>query len=476
MSDEIENLKEKLHRFLEVAREEAPQLEGQSDEEAAQRMADMPEAREAAAMAAVAAEKTGYLKEENLRRLQRRFNAERSERLAGRSLGPQALHDLGIVGLLRSGEELDIDVLVSQLAGYLAGPPVPLQRLLVLSLDWELSGNLEIGGWRVWRPSREEWISMAPVPASSRHSNGFAWDPLLSFGEHVVLSIEDRSERPSKGFTLWPFASERHARSRAWVPLLAMSLWQDDPVGIFAEYLVENQRSVGTVFSSIPSRIVGVDLDHEIEVPQLGPFVVDEEESSAFFDYLGTISEMLDVWLAVSPAKKKAATTDRLQRCALRFLEASGYIGFGADVLYLEDQPQVLMLYVSALEHLLSARNEDSGDLRRRTAQRAAVLLGRDDAERVQINEVVSEAYGVRNKIAHGDEPNPEKLAYSVEHIRELIRWALLSVIALGPEISISSICDLALLNHASLQSNLTRPLSQLPRNSAGDYKPLSGC
>ncbi|MCA1607693.1 MAG: hypothetical protein LC775_20015 [Acidobacteria bacterium] len=284
---------------------------------------------------------------------------------------------------------------------------------------------------------------------------------MLSFGEHLALSAPDEQAEPAQGHRIWLFPRKGKSLSLAWEPLLLLNLWHDNPVTAVAEYLVEPRRSVDRMYSAIPSMYLGPEGDDEI--PQLGPLSIDNAQSPQLTRFLDELSARLQRWKTAPRANNKTLTKehDRLRRSAVRFLETGDKVGFDCDVTFPQDEPQVVLNYVSALENLLSVDNEDTIDLRRRAAQRAAILLGRDDAQRKVIYERVYSAYGVRNKIAHGDEPHSGKLADAAGQLRPLLRRALISAIVLGSQRKLSELCDEALLSHTVLHEQLQTPLER---------------
>ena len=145
-----------------------------------------------------------------------------------------------------------------------------------------------------------------------------------------------------------------------------------------AEYLVEPGRSVATYQESIPTTFVGD--QGEYEVPLLGPLYVDEEQAGRLTGFLSALPRKLEEWTTASVTK----ASKRLRPVAGRFLDTCTKIAYDAEVNIGENPGEVAFNYVVALERLVSA-NDDRGDLKRRTAQRTAVLVGRDDAGRLAI-------------------------------------------------------------------------------------------
>jgi hypothetical protein len=453
-------------QFVSEARERAADLAGLADRDAAEAMASWSRADEVRQAAAAAAQANGYLRDEERASRRRRATGAghaTAGRPAGRAFDAPALHRLGVAGLLRSGHQFDIEALVSQVAGYLAGPAEQLWRYLVLNIEWRLSTTIEITGWRLRQSSQDDWNALRPIPAAADYAADPVWDPLLMFGEHLVLSGPDEQAAPVDGHRIWFFPTKETTYSQAWAPSLLLNLWRNDPVSTVAEYLVEPHRAVDRVYSSIPSQYVGPEGDYEI--PLLGPLRIDDAQSPHLARFLDQLTASLQRWnLALEEGTQKVRkvlkkTQDRLRRSAVRFLETGEKVGFDCDVTFEADQPHVVLNYVSALENLLSAENEDAIDLRRRTAQRAAILLGRDDTQRTTIHDHVSAAYKVRNKIAHGDEPDAEELANAAKRLRPILRRALISAIVLGSRPELHSLCDNALLSHTALREQIEMPV-----------------
>jgi hypothetical protein len=231
---------------------------------------------------------------------------------------------------------------------------------------------------------------------------------------------------------------------------------QDSPVTAVAEYIVEPRRLIDHVRGSIPSQPIGP--HGEYEAPLLRPFPSDGSDNPELFRFLLILDELFVRW--DSPVgRKEQKTLDRLHRSADRFLNSGPLVDIDGDVLMPHERPNVLLGYVSALENLLTADDEEPLDLRRRTSHRAAVLIGRDDQERSTVHQSVFEAYGVRNKIAHGSVLNAGILTKSTRAIRPILRQALTAAVVLGPSVNLAELCDKALLSHGVLKDRIRSPL-----------------
>src|SRR5712691_10170988 len=106
----------------------------------------------------------------------------------------------------------------------------------------------------------------------------------------------------------------------------------------------------------------------------------------------------LEPLLAMALRKKTAGT--RLKRCAEHFLSAGTHAHGEGEVLT-ELNAEAVLHYVIALEGLLAGTDPDRADFRRKVSQRAAVLAGENDAERLEIARLVRSAYDVRSAYAH---------------------------------------------------------------------------
>lgn len=163
-----------------------------------------------------------------------------------------------------------------------------------------------------------------------------------------------------------------------------------------------------------------------------------------------------------NPTKDERKRFERLKRSALRLLDTGPMVGVDADVIMPYNRPNVVLSYVSALENLLTDGKEGPIDLRRRTSQRAAILIGINDAARLAVQDVVYSAYAVRNKIAHGDELDSLQLRTASEDMRKVLRTALIAGVALGPVDDLGTLCDRALLSHSILDDKIREPLKSV--------------
>lgn len=456
MKPEQEALLTSVVAFILEVRERAGEFAGPADRDVAATIAGWPRAGEIREAAQAAARANGYLVE----------RVEGAEKLvlarpAGRAFDARALHALGIAGLLRSTQPFDAEALAGQIAGYLAGPAGASCRHYVLDIDWRLPSTMEIAEWLLWRPRLDDWNSQRPIPAAADFAASPVFDPLLRSGEHLVLSAPDEQPRYTTG-GLSPVRaapSLTNPSSQVWKALLALNLWHNEPVSIVAEYLVEPGRAVERVYSEIPGRWLGP----AGEIPKLGPLEVDGQQSPLLVRFLEELVPHLRKWSDAEGEKIADQAIDRLRRSALSFLNTAGQVGYTNNVTRVEDQPQVLLDYVAALEILLSG-GAHSTDRKRRTAQRTAVLVGKNDTQRGALCDLVSNAYTLRAAIAHDQEPDAKLLAIVVRRLRPTVRKALLNALVLGPAAPLGEFCDKAVLSHTVLEQQIRTPIAEFQK------------
>jgi Apea-like HEPN len=198
------------------------------------------------------------------------------------------------------------------------------------------------------------------------------------------------------------------------------------------------------------------DGETEIEQPRIGEFRLDANGAVTLRRFLAELAPLLTVALSAS-ASKKAVT--RLRRCAEHFLIAGEHAHGEGEVLS-ERNADAVLHYVIALEGLLAGDDPDRADFTRKVSQRAAVLAGENDAQRLDIEQLVRDAYRARSIYAHGSEPRNVDLP----KLRRVVRRCILTRLILGDPASgdpLHKLADRALLSHAELDSRIRRPFSE---------------
>jgi hypothetical protein len=127
--------------------------------------------------------------------------------------------------------------------------------------------------------------------------------------------------------------------------------------------------------------------------------------------------------------------------------------------------PEAAFRWVSAIEGLLSD-DDDRSDLKRKTAQRAAVLAGKDDDDRVAVRNLVNGAYNVRSAYAHGSKPGTVDLS-ALRFLTRQIMVCWLVLAAEHPASKLPGILDDALLSGRVLEERIQQPLRRFRDQAA---------
>ncbi len=196
------------------------------------------------------------------------------------------------------------------------------------------------------------------------------------------------------------------------------------------------------------------------EVPYLGDFKVAEANLPQFVSFLAGVGALIEASQAVGNRTQRKAAA-RLRRATEHFLTA-GETAYGEGDVLSERNAETVLHYVIALEALLSAPDERPTDLTRKVAQRAAVLAGWDDADRLTVYEFVRSAYAARSRFAHGDEA-PE---IPTPTLRDILRRCLLARLTIGDPPtgydSLARLADDALLAEDVRRSRIAVPVQAL--------------
>jgi transposase-like protein len=416
----------------------------------AQALAALPTRANADAAALAAAEAQGYA-------VARSNQGE--TRPAGRPLDADTLFRTGIAGLFRNGDA-DLDAVARDLAGYLSGPPVPIWEYAILDANLHLSGPIPVlNGWELFTPTADDLYALLPFLSTADQQPDPPFDA-AKYGGLAMLRRPAPNDRPYIGFTInWP---QPHPAHRLWQPLLALSLYDNPVVQLWARYRVEPGRRVDRHFDQVAWEIwfpPPPDDDVEVEVPMTGEFTVNRDGEPRLRRFLAAVAPLLQA--ATTQPDKTAA---RLQRCAEHFLSASKNAHGEGETLFDEYDADAVLHYVIALEGLIAGTDSDRQDFTRKVSQRAALLAGFNDTERLEFANVLRAAYDARSKYAHG--AKPRKVALPA--LRRIVRRCLLARLILGdPTASGQTLADLtddALLSHTDLERQISQPFEELRR------------
>ncbi len=230
---------------------------------------------------------------------------------------------------------------------------------------------------------------------------------------------------------------------------------------LWAWYRIEPRRRTDKLFDSVEWEPWTPDGVTEIERPLTGAF--DLDAAPMLRRFLEELSPLLTAALSTQAEKKakekaKERAANRLRRCAEHFLMAGDAHREGE--VFPQQNADAVLHYVIALEGLLAGDDDDRGDFIRKVSQRAAVLAGDNDAGRLEIGQLVRDAYNARSAYAHGSEPSKIDLA----ELRGVVRHCILTRLILGdptPAGPLHVLADRALLSHDELQSQIRRPFDE---------------
>lgn len=410
----------------------------------------LPSARALDVVALEAANANAYL-------IPNRQGVER--RAAGRELTLDTLAETGVAGLLFSGDPIYIDVLAAELAGYLAGPTVPIWEYVIIDVNLTLEEPVPIvDGWELVTPSSEELAQLVGVPSAARHVVGRRSFDLDLYGGLAMLRRVHPDGKPHRGTIL--YLGLRPARA-LWQPLLALSLYHNPVVHLWAQYDVEPGRRIDVLFDRVYTEPWTPDGVTEIEVVRRGEYEVDAADESRFRRFFVHLAPMLNRAVAqpVRPTRGSRERAARLRRVGEHFL-AGGEEAHGEGEVLSEFNADAVLHYVIALEAVLAGGDSDKAELTRKVVQRAAVLAGVDDRDRSLVAETVRAAYTARSAYAHGGEPDDIDLP----SLRRVVRDCVLARLILGDPAadgaSLANLTDAALLDHALLDEQVRRPVA----------------
>jgi len=388
---------------------------------------------------------------------------------AGRPLDADALVSTGLFNMVIDPSEADLPAVASDLAGYLAGPPVDIWDYALIDASGTLQDPIPVvDRWELVTPSADELHMLLPLPSTAAHQAARLVDPYQTalfdpddYGDLAMLRRVNRDAAPRRGSAVhWDFLESPdvgHPERLLWQPLIALSLYDNPILRLWAWYRIEPRRRTDPLFDSVP-RTPGGETD--IERFLTGAF--DLDAAPMLRRFLKELSPLLTAALstqaekAEKKAKEKAA--NQLQRCAEHFLTASDAHRKGE--LSPQQNADAVLHYVIALEGLLAGDDDDRSDLTRKVSQRAAVLAGDNDARRLEIGQLVRDAYRARSAYAHCSEPGKIDLA----ELRDAIRGYILIRLILGdptPAGRLHMLADRALLSHDELQSQIRHPFDE---------------
>ena len=316
-------------------------------------------------------------------------------------------------------------------------------------------------GWELVTPSADELRMLLPLPSTAAHQFNRPFDPFDpdEFGRLVMLR---RDAAPQKDTAVhgdfFESLAPGYPERLLWQPLIALSLYANPVLRLWAWYRIEPRRRTGKLFDSVEWISDGV-----MNVERLLPGAFDLDAAPMLRRFLEELSPRLTAALSTQAEKKaekkaKERAANRLRRCAEHFLMAGDAHREGE--VFSQQNADAVLHYVIALEGLLAGDDSDRSDFIRKVSQRAAVLAGDNDAKRLEIEQLVRTAYSARSAYSHGSEPSKIDLA----ELRGVVRRCILIRLILGdptPAWPLHVLADRALLSHDELQSKIRRPFDE---------------
>lgn len=366
---------------------------------------------------------------------------------AGRRLSKRALTETGVAGLLLSDNAIDILVLATEIAAYLSGPVIPLWNYAIIDADMRLRPPVPVvDGWELVTPDHYELTHLLGVPSAADYvPSRLSLHPRLYRGLAMLRKIDPNGsahddiviyfEQPS-----WDL----------WKPLLAISLYRNPVIHLWAQYEVEPARRVDRVFDRVETEPWTPDGVTEVEVARRGDYEIDVGDQEQFRRFLKLLAPLLSNALAqpTKPTKASKKQAERVRRIAEHFLSA-GQDAYGEGDVLSELNAEAVLHYVIALEALLTGGDDERTELTRKVVQRAAILAGTDNADRREVAATVQAAYATRSSYAHGSETTN----IALPALRRVVRDCILARLVLGDPVDggtpLASYADIALLDHA---------------------------
>ena len=288
---------------------------------------------------------------------------------------------------------------------------------------------------------------------------GYGPDMLHGTLNHGALRRACRNGVPS-------VADPRGARVLTW-PLLFLNLFCTDAVTARASYWIEPGRGI---------------VSHSQSGKRLHWFEADELQAWSHGQSLFSVGMALPLPASTCGSLERAAgvfgesldslgtkALDRLSRAAdhYQFVRYHTRERAHDDVLPVPDlhPSETAFRWTVAMEGLLAP--EGGSEFTRKVSQRAAVLVGRDDDERLAVEQTVKSGYAARSAYAHGGKDRNADLSLLGATTRRVITaWMALAAVH-GRDTE--RVLDNALLSSATLREGVHEPLTRFRVTSSAD-------
>ena len=277
------------------------------------------------------------------------------------------------------------------------------------------------GDWEVWLPDAGELAELAPIPQVAHHARSHVWpfDPDLHT-DVVLLRSRPRLKPMPKGLSI-TFDLRQAPWIEAWQPLLMFNLFVAETAIQATQHGWVSAGFGAELRGSLPTEPATHDGETYYERALTAPWPEDDGPGGSYSDFARLLNNKVN--------QLHGRVRDVLERASRRFLTASAACVWDGssppDVV-----GQLVADYVSVLETLTIAEDDDRSYLAHKTAQHVAVLCAddRDDA-RLDIFRQVKRAYAARSRYAHGGEVT-EPL--DVVELRSLVQRTLIRFIVVA--------------------------------------------
>ena len=319
------------------------------------------------------------------------------------------LEDLLLEAITLAGADPDSGQIAHRVAGYLAGPPLPLWHYIVIDVRVPVPSLPLFDGWELTGIDRVNDLTL-PINFPGSFNGLWSVDSMHDRG-FGALRVPDAADTVNGGLS---------AQALLW-PLMALNL-REQPVRAFLAYQVEPGRRVvggrGSSSSYLPT---------ELEAWHSNPLSVltfrsrlPELAVEGLSEFAGEIGSCV------------AALSDGDRRIFSRAAEHHLYLTYHQG----KNQPELDGSYVAfrrtvAIEALLTAAERNHEGIARKVAQRAGMLAGDDDGGRLAVRDLIKAAYSARSAFAHGSDSTKQVDQEALKITTKVVmrRWLALAAI-----------------------------------------------
>jgi hypothetical protein len=186
----------------------------------------------------------------------------------------------------------------------------------------ESATALGLDEWELVTPTSNELADLVGVPSAAQHVTHGRSFRLDLYGGLAMLRRVNPDHRPHRGqFLSWDMRRPAHV---LWQPMLAMSLYQNPVVDLWARYRVEPGRRVDVLFDHVYTEPWTPDGVKEVEVVRTGEYKVDATNAHHFRRFLELLAPRIEAVTAqpANPTRKSLEPAAQLRRIAEHFLTA----------------------------------------------------------------------------------------------------------------------------------------------------------